>query len=102
MSPGVQISLTPPVKQKGAKMKKIILSTLCIVMVTFSANALTRGTAEYKAFEKVFYEECMEDGKTPAKACRCMTRCIADKIDNYTSDAEAYEIGFRCGLKCVD
>lgn len=83
-------------------MKKIIISVLGLVITVSTASALTRGTAEYKAFEKVFYEECMEDGTTSAKACKCMTRCIADKIDNYTSDAEAYEIGFRCGFKCVD
>lgn len=83
-------------------MKKIIISVLGLIVTVSTASALTRGTAEYKAFEKVFYEECMEDGTTPAKACKCMTRCIADKIDNYTSDSEAYEIGFRCGMKCVD
>lgn len=83
-------------------MKKIIVGVLGLVVTVSTASAFTRGTTEYKALEKVFYEECLKDGGMNSKECRCASRCVVDQLDDYTTEQKAYEIGFRCGMKCVD
>lgn len=83
-------------------MKKIIISVLGIIVTISAASAFTRGTAEYKAFEKVFYEECVADGDMNSKECKCTSKCVADQLNEYTTEQKAYEIGFRCGMKCAE
>lgn len=83
-------------------MKKIMFGILGLIISVSTASAFTRGTTEYKAFEKVFYEECLEDGSMNSKECKCTSKCVADQLNEYTTEQKAYEIGFRCGMKCAE